>query len=88
MTETSKAPKSDNRVFKQELFDDFKRLADYSQDAIYHYDIGSQRFLFLNQKFRSFFRLENRSETTTPSDKIVKSFHPEDREQALKALND
>jgi len=88
MTKIPKASKSYNRGFKPELFDDFKRLADCSQDAIYHYDIGSRRFLFHNKKFRFFFRLENRSEIATPSDKIVKSIHPEDRKQALNALND
>jgi hypothetical protein len=54
MTETSKASQSDHRVFKQELFDDFKHLANCSQDAVYHYDIDSRRFLFKNQKFRFF----------------------------------
>jgi PAS domain S-box-containing protein len=88
MTETPKGSESDNRVFKPELFDDFKRLADYSQDAIYHYDIGSRRFLFHNQKFRFFFRLEEESEMATPSDKMIKSIHPEDRQQALRALSE
>jgi PAS domain S-box-containing protein len=89
MTKTFNASHStDKQVFKQEMFDDFKRLANCSQDAIYHYDIDSRRFLFLNQKFRTFFQLENRAEITASSNQIIKSIHPEDREQALKALNE
>lgn len=88
MTETPTASTSENRAFKPELFDDFKRLADCSQDAIYHYDTGSQRFLFHNQKFRFFFRLENESGVATPADEMVKSIHPEDRAQVLNALHE
>ncbi|MGD9300790.1 MAG: PAS domain S-box protein [Desulfobacterales bacterium] len=87
MTESKNTRLSDNQGIKQELFDDFKRLADHSQDAIYHYDIGSQRFLFHNQKFQHFFSTENRSESTTPSDQIVRFIHPEDRQQTLSALS-
>ena len=89
MTKTFNVSQSaDDQVIKREIFDDFKRLANCSQDAIYHYDIDSRRFLFHNQRFRNFFQLENRSGITAPSDIIVKSIHPEDREQALKALNE
>ncbi|MGD8890836.1 MAG: PAS domain S-box protein [Desulfobacterales bacterium] len=87
-TETLNASQSEGRAFKRELFDDFKRLANCSQDGIYHYDIDSRRFLFHNKKFRVFFRLENGAEIPTASNQIVKSIHPEDREQALKALNE
>jgi PAS domain S-box-containing protein len=88
MTEIGNDLTIDRRVFKPELFDDFKRLADCSQDAIYHYDIGSQQFLFHNQRFRFFFRVEDQLKITTPSNQVVKFIHPEDREQALKAFND
>lgn len=74
-------------MFKPELFYDFRRLADCSQDAIYHHDIGSGRFLFHNQRFRLLFALDNAAENKTTSDQKVKSIHPEDREQALEALN-
>jgi PAS domain S-box-containing protein len=88
MTETRKASQSENRASKRALFDDFERLANHSQDAIYHYDIESQRFLFHNQKFQFFFQLENEAEIVTDSDQILQSIHPEDREQLLKALNE
>ncbi len=87
MSETLNTSQSENRIFKQELFNDFERLANCSQDAIYHYEINSRRFLFHNQKFRTFFRLENRVEITTTLDQILKFIHPEDRKQTLKVLN-
>ncbi|MGD8459401.1 MAG: PAS domain-containing protein, partial [Desulfobacterales bacterium] len=88
MTKISNTPQAANPVFKQELFDDFKRLANCSQDGIYHYDIDSRRFLFYNQKFRIFFRLDDQAEINISSDHIVTSMHPKDRQQALKALNE
>ena len=88
MTKTRNASQSEDRAFKPELFDDFKRLTNCSQDGIYHYDIDSRRFLFHNKKFRIFFRLENGPEIPAASNQIVKSIHPEDRKQALKALNE
>jgi PAS domain S-box-containing protein len=87
MTETPNASQSKNQVFNRELFDDFERLANHSQDAIYHYDIKSQRFLFHNQRFRVFFRLENEAEITMSSDQIFKSIHPQDREKLFSAFN-
>ena len=87
MTETRNASQSGNRIPRRELFNDFERLANHSQDAIYHYDIESQRFLFHNQKFQNFFRLENQADIITTSDQIFQSIHPEDRQQLRKAFN-
>jgi PAS domain S-box-containing protein len=88
MTETLNASTTGDQAFEQQLFDDFERLANCSQDAIYHYDIGTRRFLFHNIKFRVFFRLQGNAEVTTDLDQILKSIHPEDREQVLKALQE
>jgi len=87
MTHTQHEPPSTNHDSSRVLFNDFKRLADYSQDAIYHYDIESRRFLFQNQKFLNFFGVENGADIPTTSNQIIKAIHPNDREQALKALN-
>ena len=88
MTKTSITSQADNRSFKQELFDDFKRLANCSQDGIYHYDIDSRQFLFHNQKFRIFFRLDDQAESVSASEHVIKSIHPQDRHHALNALNE
>ncbi|MGD9134564.1 MAG: PAS domain-containing protein [Desulfobacterales bacterium] len=87
MTETLNDSQSENPVFKRELFDDFERLANHSQDAIYHYDIEPQLFLFHNQKFQIFFGLENQSESITTLDQVLQSIHPEDRQQLQKSFN-
>ena len=87
MTKTRNASRSDSPKPKQVLFDDFKRLADCSQDGIYHCDIESRRFLFHNHKFSFFFGLENEADTAIISNQIIKTIHPEDREPAIKALN-
>ena len=80
MTKTSITSQPDNLFFKQELFDDFKRLANCSQDGIYHYDIKSRRFLFHNQKFRIFFQLDDQADNAAASERVIKSIHPEDRQ--------
>ena len=82
---TFNAPEKKDQVLKHGLFDDFKRLADCSQDAIYHFDIGTRQFLFHNQPFRLFFQLEDRAEISIPADLILKSIHPEDRQPAQAA---
>ena len=87
MTETLDASQSEYQAIKREFFDDFKRLANHSQDAIYHYDIVSQRFLFHNQKFQIFLRLENQTESITTLDQVLQSIHPEDRQQLRQAFN-
>ena len=88
MTDPIKASKTKDQVIKNGLFDDFRRLSDRSQDAIYHYDIGSRQFLFYNQKFRDFFQLEDHREIPIPADLILQSIHPEDRESIQAALNE
>ena len=74
------------RVSNPVLFDGFRHLADFSQDAIYHYDIASRRFLFHNRTFRKFFQIEDRIEITATADQIIKAIHPEDRPSVRKAL--
>jgi PAS domain S-box-containing protein len=87
MTETSNTSKSCSDDFNQVFINEFERFADRSQDAIYHYDIGSKRFLFHNQQFRRFFQLKDNLEKTTASDRIIQSIHPEDRELFLHVLS-
>ena len=70
------------------LFNDFERLANHSQDAIYHYDTVDQRFLFFNRQFAKFFRLGKGPRQTVSSDNVIKAIHPEDRSRVLNALRD
>lgn len=88
MIDSFNASKTKDQVIKHGLFDDFRRLADCSQDAIYHYDISSRQFLFHNQKFRLFFQLQDRTEISIPANLILRSIHPEDRQPAQAALTE
>jgi PAS domain S-box-containing protein len=87
MSETFNASTSIENGFNQDFFSYFKRLADHSQDAIYHYDIGTKRFLFANRKFRILFQIDNATEKTIASDIVIQSIHHEDREQFQHFLN-
>ena len=87
MTDTLHVPPSDERVLKRELFDDFERLANCSQDAIYHYDLESNQFLFVNKRFRAYFLIDPKAHLSTALSQMLQSIHLEDREQALNALN-
>ena len=71
----------------KDLFNDFERLANHSQDAIYHFDIATQRFLFYNQKFRTFFYLGDKHTIDTTPDHIFNAIHTEDRGFVLEAFD-
>ena len=88
MTDSFNSSKTKNQLINKGLFDDFRRLADCSQDAIYHYDIDSRDFLFHNQMFRLLFQLEDRTEISIPANLVYRSIHPEDRQPALTALTE
>jgi PAS domain S-box-containing protein len=74
-----------NRSASKALID-VERLANHSHDAIYHYDIGSRRFLFYNHWFRVFFQLDAASTEPVSSDRIDRTIHPEDRGHRHDAL--
>lgn len=68
------------------MFNDFERLANRSQDAIYHYDIQSRRFLFYNTRFKELFTGDDGSDGYIPSRKVFEAIHPEDRNPAINAF--
>ena len=86
MTETQKKQTSTKIDSSHVLFNDFKRLADFSQDAIYHFDVTTRRFLFHNLKFLAFFQIDNESGIPTTSQEIFQTIHPEDRQRTLESL--
>ncbi len=70
------------------MFNDFERLANRSQDAIYHYDIQSQRFLFYNTCFKELFCIEDELDGFVSSKTLFDAIHPEDRDTAKKSFSD
>ena len=86
MSDRSNTIQSNQSIFTPELFDGFRHLADFSQDAIYHYDIASRRFLFHNRTFRKLFQIEDKTQITATADQIIKAIHPEDLQSVREAL--
>jgi PAS domain S-box-containing protein len=79
---------SPSRFSQNKIFYDLERLANRSRDGIYHYDIDSRRFLFMNDRFKAFFGFSSDVEAPASSDRIIKSIHPEDRSAVLNALRE
>lgn len=66
----------------------FKRLADRSQDAIYHFDLRSNRFIYINKRFIELYGpdVENLQELTL--DSLYRHIQPEDRAKVRKNMAD
>jgi len=64
----------------QVLSEDFQRLADRSQDAIYRLDIESQTFTFFNRRFLELFSAEANGLKSLPLKGSLLRIHPDDRE--------
>jgi len=75
------------RPARNAIFKDIRRLADRSQDAIYHYDLGSRRFLFFNKAFREIFRLPEKIGRRISAGKVMPTIHPDDRTTMLQAIS-
>ena len=70
----------------KDIFKDIKRLADRFQDAIYHYDLESRKFLLVNKAFREIFRLPKKTSRSIPREKVMPVIHPDDRNILLHAI--
>ena len=81
MSDAPNTSKSSNRPFESYFSDSFVRLANHSEDAVYHYDIGSNAYLFCNQIFRSFFHVDTDPAVCITYDHLLQSIHPEDHRQ-------
>ena len=86
--ELSVSKKKDNTIIRL-LSEDFKQLADRSQDAIYQFDIESQTFSFFNKQFLSLYAIEEKGVKTLSSKSVLLHIHPDDRERvkAARALS-
>ncbi|RPH52119.1 MAG: PAS domain S-box protein [Desulfobacteraceae bacterium] len=71
---------------RADIFRDIERLADRFQDAIYHYDLESRNFLFLNKAFREIFRLPAKAGRRVSAEKVMPNIHPDDRDTVLNAI--
>jgi PAS domain S-box-containing protein len=77
--------KGNGRHPVQGVSEDFKRLADRSLDAIYHFNVVSRGFIFFNKLFSELYGLggKNKKEITTKS--VLLRIHPDDRKNVKEA---
>lgn len=69
----------------RQLSEEFKQLADRSQDAVYQYDIESRTFPFFNKQFLSLYAIvENGVKILSPKSVLLR-IHPDDRQKAKDA---
>ena len=86
MAEKTKTGRRPAKPARAAIFKDIERLADRFQDAIYHYDLGSRRFLFFNKAFREIFRLPEKTGRRISIAKVMQAIHPDDRGTMLQAI--
>jgi len=82
-------PINGRRFAKQahnDIFKNIERLADRFQDAIYHYDLESRNFFFINKAFREIFRLPVKAARRIPREKVMPIIHKDDRNTVLHAI--
>jgi PAS domain S-box-containing protein len=86
--ELAVSKKQDNTIIRM-LSEDFKQLADRSQDAIYQYDIESQTFPFFNKQFLSLFAIEKDGVQVLSPKSVILHIHPGDHDKvrAARALS-
>ncbi len=63
------------------LTEDFQRLAERSQDAIYRLDIEAQTFTFFNRRFLELYSVEEHGVRTLSAKGSFLRIHPEDRDK-------
>ena len=78
------SPIQANTIIRQ-LSEDFKQLADRSQDAIYQFDIESRTFTFFNKCFLSWYAIEEKGEKILSPRSVLLHIHPDDRDKVRDA---
>lgn len=76
--------KQDNSPIRM-LSEDFQRLADRSQDAIYQFDIESRTFPFFNKKFVALYAMEEDGLKNLSPKSVLLRIHPDDRQKVKAA---
>ncbi len=74
-------PENSDRDIIRTLSESFQQLADFSQDAIYLFDIESGTFPFFNKRFRDLYEVEEEGRTILSSYSAAQHIHPEDVEK-------
>ncbi len=83
-SELAASRRQENTIIRQ-LSEDFKQLADRSQDAIYQYDIESRTFPFFNKQFLSLYAIVLNGVRILSPKSVLLRIHPDDRKKAKAA---
>jgi PAS domain S-box-containing protein len=67
------------------LSEEFKRLADRSQDAIYQFDIESRTFPFFNKRFLHLYAMADQGRKRLSPKSVLLHIHPDDRDKVRAA---
>jgi PAS domain S-box-containing protein len=67
------------------LSEEFKRLADRSQDAVYQFDIESRTFPFFNKRFLSLYAAADKGVKVLSPKSVLLHIHPDDRDKVRAA---
>jgi PAS domain S-box-containing protein len=86
--ELADSKKQDNTIIRF-LSEEFKQLANRSQDAIYQFDIESRTFSFFNTLFLSLYSIEESGGRVLSPKSVLLHIHPDDRAKvkAARALS-
>jgi PAS domain S-box-containing protein len=86
--ELADSQKRDNTIIRL-LSEEFKQLADRSQDAIYQFDIESRTFSFFNKLFLSLYAMEEKGVKVLSPKSVLLHIYPDDRAKvkAARALS-
>jgi len=82
--ELADSQKQDNAIIRL-LSEEFKQLADRSQDAIYQFDIESRTFSFFNKLFLSQYSMEENGVQVLSPKSVLLRIHPDDRDKVKAA---
>jgi len=80
--------KQKDKEIIQVLSEDFQRLAERSPDAIYHFDIESNTFVFFNRLFLDLFSVEEDGEKVLSTRSVLLHIHGDDVAQVKAAKAD
>ncbi|WDP92009.1 MAG: PAS domain S-box protein [Desulfobacter sp.] len=76
----AKAENNDSDIIRT-LSESFQHLADFSQDAIYLFDIESGTFPFFNKRFLELFETKKAGRSILSSNSVARYIHPDDADK-------
>lgn len=69
----------------KELSEELKKIIERSHDGIYQFDLESRKFQFFNQRFLSFFGIEEKGKKVLSTNSVRHHIHPDDLEKIKRA---